>query len=104
MAVEGIAVPASASALEQAIHQRGHPLVLVALDGVAAGVIELAASLRPDLSAVIKGLRQRGIRHIGIVSGDHTEPTQRLAAEIGADAWHAEVRPEQTPSRKRIAS
>jgi heavy metal translocating P-type ATPase len=95
MGAEGIAVPTAARTLEQAIHRRGHSLVLVAVDTAIVGVIELKARLRPEVPAVIARLREQGVRHIAIVSGDHAAPTRQLGAEIGADEVFAEVLPEQ---------
>jgi heavy metal translocating P-type ATPase len=94
MAVEGITLPATVISRQANIHAQGHSLVMVAIDGTVAGIIELQATLRPEVLAVFNNLRQRGIKHIGIVSGDHVAPTQRLAEWLGADSFFAEVLPE----------
>ena len=95
LAAEGIAEPATATALAQRIHTRGRSLVLVAVDAAVVGVIELEARLRAEVPAVIAQLRAQGVRHITIVSGDHAAATRRLAAALGADEVFAEVLPEQ---------
>ncbi|WP_333878227.1 heavy metal translocating P-type ATPase [Methylobacter sp.] len=94
MVAEGIAIPDSAQKLQTAIHQQGHSLVMVAIDGDVAGLIELQATLRPEVQAVFKSLREHGIKHIGIVSGDHFAPTQKLAEQLNVDSFFAEVLPE----------
>jgi Cu2+-exporting ATPase len=42
---------------------------------------------------IIKGLRDRGIRHIAIISGDHEAPTKKLAESLGMDEYFAGVLP-----------
>ncbi|GEM_PF-3369051 len=46
------------------------------------GAIDMQASVRPEAKLIIEGLRQRGIKHIAIVSGDHKQPTQKLPEEL----------------------
>jgi Cu2+-exporting ATPase len=94
MVAEGIAIPDSAQILQTAIHEQGHSLVMVAIDSAVAGIIELQATLRPEVQAVFKSLREHGIKHIGIVSGDHVAPTQKLAEQLNVDSYFAEVLPE----------
>ena len=94
MAAENIDVPENVIEQQAGIHAKGHSLVLVAVDQDVAGLIELEATLRPEVQLVFKTLREKGIKHISIVSGDHAAPTQRLAEQLGADSFFAEVLPE----------
>jgi heavy metal translocating P-type ATPase len=79
-------------ALEES-HREGHTLVMVAVDDVLGGAIELRASVRPEVRGIIGGLRDRGIKHIAIISGDHEAPTRKLAEELGMDRYFAQVLP-----------
>jgi Cu2+-exporting ATPase len=81
-------------AVEEAAHQQGHSLVLVACDNRLVGAIELVPTLRPETRQVIAGLRQRGIKHIAIISGDREAPTRKLAGELGVDEYFAETLPQ----------
>jgi heavy metal translocating P-type ATPase len=93
MELEGIALTDEvATALEEA-HREGHSMVMVAVDDVLGGALELRASLRPEVPEIIAGLRARGIKHIVIISGDHDAPTRKLAAELGIDRYFAQVLP-----------
>jgi len=93
MKSEGIALPpVAAEALDQA-HCEGHTVVFVSADDRLAGAIELRASPRPEAREIIAGLRQRGIKHIAIISGDHEAPTRKLASELGMDEFFAGVLP-----------
>ena len=40
-----------------------------------------------------QGLRERGIKHIAIISGDHEAPTRKLAESLGMDRYFAQVLP-----------
>ena len=47
----------------------------------------------PDLVAIIRGLRARGIKHIAMISGDHEGPTRKLAESLQMDEYFAGVLP-----------
>jgi Cu2+-exporting ATPase len=94
MTHEGIALPAALSEHMDAAHADGNSLVMVGVDDVLGGAIELCASERPEAAAVIAGLRARGAKHLAIISGDHEQPTRKLAERLGMDRYFAEVLPE----------
>ncbi len=94
MAAEDITLLETVTNQQAKIHAQGHSLVMVAIDGQVSGLIELEATLRPEVQVVFNKLRQQGIKHISIVSGDHVAPTQKLAECLGADSFFAEVLPE----------
>ena len=79
-------------ALEEA-HAEGHTMVMVGVDHEVGGAIELHAAVRPEVREIVKGLRDRGIKHIAIISGDHEAPTRKLAEELGMDRYFAQVLP-----------
>jgi Cu2+-exporting ATPase len=91
--MEGIALPTGGVADLELAHRDGHTMVLVAVNGRLAGAIELRASVRPEVGTIITGLRQRGIKHIAVVSGDHDAPTRKLAESLGMDRYFAQVLP-----------
>lgn len=91
--LEGIEIPEEVQEVVELAHREGHTLVMAALDRQFAGVIELRASQRPEVLSIIKGLRDRGIKHIAIISGDHEAPTRKLAQSLGMDEYFAGVLP-----------
>ncbi len=93
MRMEGIEIPDEIAAQRALCHERGHSLVLLAVDGRLAGAIELQPTIRPEAEAVIEALRRRGLKMF-IVSGDQEEPTRRLAEKLGLDGHFANVLPE----------
>jgi P-type E1-E2 ATPase len=94
MKMEGIDIPAAVEKEVGLIHDRGHSLIMVGVDNKLAGVIELQSSQRAEVEDIIKGLRERGIDHLAIISGDHDRPTRNLAEKLGMDRYFAEVLPQ----------
>lgn len=72
----------------------GHSIIFVAADNELKGLLEIKPSIRPEIKQMIKGLRQRGVKHLAIVSGDHKKPTEKLAKALKMDNYFAEVMPE----------
>jgi Cu2+-exporting ATPase len=95
MEMENMIIPEILKTAIKSSHLEGHSLVLVAINTEVAGAIEIESTLRPEVKAILAGLRQRGIKHIAIVSGDHKYPTQKLAESLGMDSYFYEVLPRQ---------
>ncbi len=93
MDLEGVEISPEVKALLADAHDEGHTLVMVAVDDRLGGAIELQASVRPEVREIVKGLRDRGIKHIAIISGDHEAPTRKLAQSLGMDRYFAQVLP-----------
>ncbi len=72
----------------------GYSLIFVAVEQQVLGATEIQSSIRMEVKQTISGLRQRGIKHIAIVSGDHRQPTQKLAKELDMDDYFYEVLPQ----------
>lgn len=93
MEMEGIVIPDTIESKLAAVHEDGDTMVMVAIDDHLGGALELRAALRPEVKDIIQGLRQRGIKHLAIISGDHEAPTKKLAEELGMDRYFAQVLP-----------
>lgn len=91
--MEGIPLTAEVEAALDEAHREGHTMVMVGVDDKLGGALELQASVRPEVRDIVKGLRERGIKHLAIISGDHEAPTAKLAADLGMDIHFAQVLP-----------
>jgi Cu2+-exporting ATPase len=93
---EGILVPRREAllAIEGTADRHGHSLVYVAIDREVHGLIELHATLRPEMAEVIGQLRALDL-DIVIISGDNIGPTRYLAEQLGVEHYHANVLPDQ---------
>lgn len=65
-----------------------------AKDGKLSAVILIEDPIRKEAPDVIRELKEHGISHVVMMTGDSERTAGRIAAEIGVDEYHAEVLPE----------
>ena len=68
--------------------------VLVGVDGEPAGMVVMADTLRDDARGLVADLRRQGIAEVAMVTGDHRAVAERIASEVGLDAVHADLEPQ----------
>jgi Cu+-exporting ATPase len=80
----------------QADRQRAESqtVMLIAINGKAAGLIGVADPLKGSTAEAIRDLHGEGIR-IVMLTGDNRATANAVAAKLGIDQVHAEVLPEQ---------
>ena len=84
------------SALDAEIRRMQHAgatAVLVEQAGQVIGAIAVRDELRPEAADVVAGLRRDGYQ-VAMLTGDNQATAAALAAEVGIDTVHAELRPE----------
>ncbi len=93
---EGVIIvdPAKVESIQFYCDRHGFSLIYVAYDHTLVGAIEMHSAIRPEARAVIAQLRARGL-DLYIVSGDHDEPTKRLAGQLDIPHYFANVLPDQ---------
>ncbi len=77
------------------LHQVGLTAVYVALDGKLLGLLGVRHRLRDGTRETLARLRADGVRRILLISGDEQSVAQGLADNLGLDACHAELLPEE---------
>ncbi len=95
MEQEGIAFPPVIQAALDASRARGDSAILMAIDDQMAGLIELQATVRKEAVNIMAHLRERGIKEIVLISGDHDAPTRELASHLNIDRYFAGVLPHE---------
>ena len=75
-------------------HDSDATLVLVAVDGVFRGRIEIADTLKAGAADGIMALRKLGIT-TAMLTGDNGQTAQAVAEKLGLDEVHARLLPEQ---------
>ncbi|NJK64477.1 MAG: heavy metal translocating P-type ATPase [Synechococcaceae cyanobacterium SM2_3_1] len=70
----------------------GETVVGVVRAGQVLGFLALADQLKPDAVSAIAQLRSLGLEPV-MVTGDHEQAAQRIAAELGLTRYYAEVLP-----------
>ena len=71
----------------------GRPGVQVRIDGVTAGEIEVADTIRPETADAVRKLREMGIE-LWMITGDHRAAAEAMAREAGIEHVIAGVLPE----------
>jgi Cu2+-exporting ATPase len=89
-----IEIPNSMKIMMASSHEKGHSVIFVAAENQLKGLIEIQPSIRPEIEEMIIKLRQQGIKHLAIVSGDHEYPTKKLAEHLNMDDYFFDVLPE----------
>ncbi|WP_294551802.1 heavy metal translocating P-type ATPase [uncultured Pseudoflavonifractor sp.] len=90
---EGCIIPAQEQAAFDALPRQYSHLYL-AIDGVLAAVICIADPVRAEAAQVVGALRQLGVSKIVMLTGDSQRTAAAIASQVGADAFQAEVLPE----------
>jgi Cu+-exporting ATPase len=71
----------------------GKTAMLVAIDGVAAGLLGVADEIKTGSVAAVAALRALGL-HVVMLTGDARHTAEAVARQVGIDEVIAEVRPE----------
>ena len=66
----------------------------MAIDGALAAVIGIADPVKEEAVAVIRALKDMGIRHAVMMTGDSRKTAEAVAAKAGITEFYAEVLPE----------
>lgn len=59
------------------------------------GLVAVADKVRPEAREAIQKLRDSGIEHVVMLTGDNQRTASRIAQEVGVTEFHAELLPEQ---------
>ncbi len=76
-----------------AYREEGQTVMFVAIDGKAAGLIGVADPIKETSAEAIKQLHAAGLKVV-MLTGDSAATAQAVARQIGIDAVHADVSPE----------
>ncbi len=91
----GYPVPAGAVRGLDDTNGAGRAKILVGVEGRLAGAIVMADHLRPDAKELVDDLRQAGIRHVAMATGDRAGVADAIGREVGVDRVYAEQTPEE---------
>jgi Cu+-exporting ATPase len=75
-----------------ALRHEGHTVLLAAIDGGYAGLLDVADPIRGSTAEAIRLLHEDGLRII-MLTGDSRLTAEAVARELGIDEVHAEVLP-----------
>ena len=69
-------------------------VVYVAVDGVYAGAVVIADTIKESAADAIRELKRVGVRKTVMLTGDRKEVGEAVAAQLGLDEVHAQLLPE----------
>jgi Cu+-exporting ATPase len=95
---QGVLGSRPAAALVERLSGEGKSPLLVAVDGMIAGVVAVADPVRPDAAAQVARLRALGA-DVMLVTGDHARTADAVARAVGIERVAARVLPEQKAER-----
>lgn len=77
----------------ESLSQAGRTVIVVGDETHVCGFIALADAVRPEAVETIRALREAGIEHLIMLTGDNAATAQRIARETGVDEVRAELLP-----------
>jgi len=89
-----------ASQLVEGLQNEGKTSVLVAQmdeqdrQAMILGVIAFADVLRADAAEVVQSLKEKGVEHVVMLTGDNETVAHFIAEEVGVDDYYADLMPE----------
>ena len=86
--------PADLPDVADQLRHEGQTVMLVAVDGAAAGLIGVADPIKPSTSEAIALLHRTGVRVV-MITGDNRSTAEAVAKQLGIDKVEADVLPEQ---------
>ena len=90
---QGIAWPAAAQAAAQPYLEQGCTMICLGVDGMAAGLIALADTLRPEAASMVAQLQSEGVTPV-LLTGDHENAARHIAQSVGIQELRAACLPQ----------
>ncbi|CAD2071509.1 haloacid dehalogenase [Jeotgalicoccus coquinae] len=94
MIENGIEISESIEAYALEREKKGNTAIFAAVDSEVSAVISIADKIRDDAEEALKTMRNNGIKHIVMLTGDNRHTAAAVAEELGIDEVHAELLPE----------
>jgi Cd2+/Zn2+-exporting ATPase len=94
-------IPDEVAERARELEAAGRSLVFVETDGEIDGVLGLADRARPEAPDVLARIREAGVEHTAMLTGDNETAAQAVAQATGIDEVHAELSPEDKIDRVR---
>ncbi|MBI2618899.1 MAG: cadmium-translocating P-type ATPase [Ignavibacteriales bacterium] len=76
------------------LEHEGKTTVILAEGAVPVGVIGIADEVRGESNRAVGALREIGVRHIALLTGDNRGTAESISPRLGTDSVHAELLPE----------
>jgi Zn2+/Cd2+-exporting ATPase len=91
---QGVEIMRDAQTYVQDLRARGETVVVVALNGMAVGILGISDSLRSGVVPALNRLRASGVKKILMLTGDDERTARAIAQEAGIEDVRAGLLPE----------
>lgn len=88
-------------ATAEAFSEDGKTPMFIGVDGIAAGVIAVADTLKPNSVEAVENLHKLGIEVI-MITGDNERTAKAIARQVGIDRVLSEVLPEEKANKVKV--
>jgi len=88
-------------AILRGFESQGKTAIIIGTEDRALGIIAVEDELRDESLAVVRQLRDEGIRKVVMVTGDNEETAKAVARRVGIDEFYAGILPEEKVARVR---
>ncbi|WP_018923445.1 heavy metal translocating P-type ATPase [Salsuginibacillus kocurii] len=89
-----VQIPAGAEVVMEQLEAEGKTAMLVAVDGIYAGLTAVSDTIKDSSKEAISRLKAEG-HHVIMLTGDNERTARAIAAQVGVDEVLAEVLPEE---------
>ncbi|MGI5837290.1 MAG: heavy metal translocating P-type ATPase [Chloroflexota bacterium] len=76
------------------LEKKGNTVVLLGCAGRLVALIAVADRLRKESKEAVNALKESGISHVVLLTGDNSRTAAAIAQQVGADDYQAELLPE----------
>lgn len=90
----GVTLSSESISRAEALQGQGKTLMWIAVDKTLAGLIALADTLRREAAPTMHALKQSGVAHTIMLTGDNARSASAIASEIGLTEFRADLMPE----------
>ena len=96
---DGVLLSATAREWLKGAEDRGESAVIVTDNGKFKGLIAVADTVRDAARGLVDALRNEGIDHVVMLTGDNVGTARAIASRVGIDEYHAALMPEDKVAR-----
>lgn len=94
MLENNIVIPSDVEAYVVEREKNGNTVIFASVNSEIRAVISIADKIRDDAKDALEMMRNKGIKHIVMLTGDNHHTAQAVAQELNIDEVHAELLPE----------
>nr|WP_235853719.1 cation-translocating P-type ATPase [Halosimplex salinum] len=81
------------------LQSEGKTVVLVGTEDEIEGLVAIADEVRPEARRTVERLREQGVEHLVMLTGDNERTARAVAEQVGVDDYAADLLPDEKVAR-----